>query len=116
MKSMDVADAVAAIVSTLRSQPLVASVVTAVLGVLLLVHRKPKTRWLLPVSAMGRLLAVYVTWVATVEVALSAFPADMVDTASPWAALLYCGVALTLILSPRKELVIVDNPGFTQVD
>ena len=107
---MKITDVVPQVREVLAASPLVGWVVLAAAGALLLVHHKPRTRAFLPVSAVARLVGGYVAWVAAVQVARAALPEQWVSVGAPWAALLFGGVAIWLILMPRREIVVVDPP------
>ncbi|AXV10237.1 hypothetical protein DVS28_b0497 (plasmid) [Euzebya pacifica] len=111
---MEITEVVQEVRSTLAANPMVGWVLVSAVGALLLVHHKPRTRKLLPVSAVVRVFGCYLVWVGSVEVARSALPEEWVSTGAPWAALLFGGVAVWLILMPRREIVFVDPPP--QVD
>lgn len=92
------------------AEPVLKWVVLAAFGAAALVHRKPKTRALLPFSALLRVVGGYVAWASALEIGHMELGVEMTSAAAPWAALLVVVVALTMILTPRKEIVVIDNP------
>lgn len=110
---MEITEVVPTVRRVLDANPLVGWVLVAAAGALLLVHHKPRTRTFLPVSAVVRVAGGYLAWIGAVEVARAAFPEEWVSTGAPWAALLFGGVAIWLILMPRREIVVVDPPPMT---